>query len=240
MKPTTVAVACLCLVLLTCTMVSGSTIYVLRCHTYTPFGTRMLQKYQNVKFYVGKTDREIDERLEEHADGHNPWTRGTECELIYMEEDKNISAFDPSQAEDIVFMWMVKKVGQITKYGLNVRGGLFTKPRLSMDDEKMIRRLIDHSRNACFKCSQTSHFAKECFRQQITVLDESYLKQIGARHWSGQDPEFPDVRSSKVDYDEEMKDVNVDNEVLPWKKSRHVRLGRNIARFEDALSLSKI
>jgi len=117
----------------------SSKIYVLKCRYYTTQGSsltangyldpqyradrwqqrrasleqRHLEQRHDTIYYIGKTDNWA-RGWALHQRGEVLATKeATKIQLWRIYEDDKISALDPSQAEDIVFMYVVKKIGRI-------------------------------------------------------------------------------------------------------------------------------
>jgi hypothetical protein len=143
---------------------------------------RQFEQQYNTIYYVGKTDN-WDRRLAQHQRNEVPATRdATKLQLWCLYEDYQISPLDPSQAEDIMFMHMVKKVGMIISetFGLNVRGASFaTRRRYNDEENAFIKRLIQHQKDRCFICSG-EHKASKCNQRNGAnkYLDNTFFRNI--------------------------------------------------------------
>lgn len=113
-----------------------STIYVLKC--------------KKGKYYVGKTNKTVQERLAEHKKGRgSAWTRlYPPIEIVEAIESK--SEFD----EDNVTKKYMKK------YGINnVRGGSYSS--IELPPHNLIAEFCT-SDDSCFNCGKKGHFVDNC------------------------------------------------------------------------------
>jgi predicted GIY-YIG superfamily endonuclease len=105
------------------------------------------------KYYVGKTQRPVSERMDEHRNGHGAaWTQlHAVTGLVDATETSN-----PHQEDNVTLDYM-------KRYGVdNVRGGPYSKVNLTRDEINGIERRIRHNADACFGCGSTNHFANQC------------------------------------------------------------------------------
>ena len=117
------------------------------------------------KWYVGRTNKNVDERFEEHLRGDGcGWTKKYPPESL-SEIKNNADDFD----EDKV----VKKY--MAEYGIdNVRGGSYVTERLGIHQIKFIRREIWMAQGRCLRCGREGHFARKCWA--ATDVDGKPLK----------------------------------------------------------------
>jgi GAG-polyprotein viral zinc-finger/GIY-YIG catalytic domain len=111
-------------------------------------------KLQQGKYYVGKTNKPTKDRVDEHRNGNGTaWTKKyPPLHLI-----KEIEATDCHRENNETLNYM-------EQYGIeNVRGGIYSKVRLSAAEETTIQQHFRHNNNRCLKCGRTSHFANECY-----------------------------------------------------------------------------
>jgi predicted GIY-YIG superfamily endonuclease len=116
------------------------TLYVLKC--------------KSNKYYIGKTNNNVSERIESHfAKQGSAWTKMYPPEHV-IEVINNVDAFDEDKYTKIY----------MHKYGIdNVRGGSYSQ--ITLEDYK-IKALNDEFStitNVCFKCKRTGHFIKDCY-----------------------------------------------------------------------------
>ena len=117
------------------------------------FVTIYILKLKENKYYVGKTNRTVNDRYQEHLDGNGSiWTKKYKP-ISIIKHIENSSPFDEDR--------YVKEYMAI--YGIeNVRGGSYNQEELNGDTIKFLRNELRTSNNECYKCGSTSHFASEC------------------------------------------------------------------------------
>lgn len=113
-------------------------------------------KLKDDKYYIGKSrnKRTLNNRLRNHFNrGGAVWTKRHKP----IEVDKIINIIDEKFIEDrIVFEYM-------NTYGIeNVRGGSFCKVKLSLEEIKVIKRIINTEEDSCFICNSNDHMSNEC------------------------------------------------------------------------------
>ena len=113
-------------------------------------------KLKDDKYYIGKSrnKRTLHNRLRNHFNrGGAVWTKRHKP----IEVDKIINIIDEKYIEDrIVFEYM-------NTYGIeNVRGGSFCKVKLSIEEIKVIKRIINTEEDSCFICNSNNHMSNEC------------------------------------------------------------------------------
>jgi len=107
-------------------------------------------------FYVGKTTKDPQVRFEEHQRGEgSEWTRRHKPIRI-------IESFagDNDDENKYTLMYMREK-------GLfKVRGGAFSRPKLTKADAEIINRLNNSTTDRCFICGDAGHWATKCPRKK--------------------------------------------------------------------------
>jgi predicted GIY-YIG superfamily endonuclease len=104
------------------------------------------------KIYVGITDN-IKNRHYQHMSGNgSEWTK--KYNIIEKIEQRECKSKHDENNTTLEYM---------EKYGIpNVRGGAWTKINLSPSEISAIKKQINGTKNACYKCGKTGHYAKKC------------------------------------------------------------------------------
>ena len=115
--------------------------------------TIYILKLNDNKFYIGKTNRTVKERYQEHLEGIGSfWTKKYEPFSI-IKQIENSSPFDEDR--------YVKEY--MAMYGIdNVRGGSYNQEELNGETIKFLKNELRTSKNECYKCGSTCHFISEC------------------------------------------------------------------------------
>lgn len=115
--------------------------------------TIYILKLNDNKYYVGKTNKIVNERYQEHIDGVGSfWTKKYKP-LSLIKKIENSSPFDEDR--------YVKEYMAI--YGIdNVRGGSYNQEILNNDTIKFLKNELRTSNNECYKCGSTNHFVNDC------------------------------------------------------------------------------
>jgi len=106
------------------------------------------------KYYVGKTSRDVDDRVQEHIYGRgSAWTSlHKPCRLV---ETRTVSSLD--EEDRIVKDYM-------RRYGVsNVRGGSYSQVNLDTSTIRFLQREISTMVDGCFRCGRIGHTVKQCF-----------------------------------------------------------------------------
>lgn len=117
--------------------------------------TLYVLKLQNGKYYVGKTD-DINRRYAEHKAGKgSEWTKLHKPVKIL--ETRQLKS---EQDETNLTKELMKKHG-VDK----VRGGAFCQKVLPDYVKKTLELETRGNSDACFKCGEKGHFAKDCYEE---------------------------------------------------------------------------
>lgn len=116
------------------------------------FNVYVLKLIQD-KYYIGKTCKDIAQRLAQHEKGF-----GAEWTKLYKPV-KVIELFettDKFQEDTITKKYM-------DKFGIeNVRGGSYTKINLVHYQLMALEIELKTANDLCYKCGKSSHFSSEC------------------------------------------------------------------------------
>jgi len=115
--------------------------------------TIYILKLNDNKYYIGKTNRPVNDRYQEHIEGNGSfWTKKYKP-LYVIKQINNSSPFDEDR--------YVKEY--MAMYGIdNVRGGSYNQEELTCETIRFLRNELRTSNNECYKCGSTSHFVSEC------------------------------------------------------------------------------
>lgn len=118
------------------------------------------------KFYVGKTNKPLGVRYNEHKYGRGSWfTKKYKPMYVYrhFETDNDLD-------EDFETMRMMKE------YGIeNVRGGSYIRSNLEIYQLETLEKLFVSAVNRCFKCKKKGHFSSRC---NIKNNDKTEIREL--------------------------------------------------------------
>jgi hypothetical protein len=110
-------------------------------------------KLEKGKFYIGKTN-DPKFRIKTHFNSKGSlWTK-IYCPIVLEKIIPNCDDYDEDKWTKIY----------MDIYGIdNVRGGSFTKIKLSDEIKKTLKRMSNGTNDKCFKCGKAGHFANYCY-----------------------------------------------------------------------------
>jgi hypothetical protein len=109
--------------------------------------TIYILKLNDNKYYIGKTNRTVNNRYQEHLDGTGSYWTKKYKPLSVIKQIENSSPYDEDR--------YVKEYMAI--YGIdNVRGGSYNHEELTCETIRFLRNELRTSNNECYKCGRTS------------------------------------------------------------------------------------
>ncbi len=116
------------------------------------------------KYYVGKTATDdVQSRIDAHIAGQgSAWTQAHPV-IKLVKHLKNCSPFD----EDKETIKLMHEHGW-----QNVRGGRYCQKMLSSDDVRNIETSIRGATDACLRCGERGHFARECASSKLPAAHQ--------------------------------------------------------------------
>lgn len=130
-----------------------TTIYVLQC--------------EKGRFYVGKTDRPINNRIIEHFAGDgSEWTRKYKPIRVI----KTFTDVEDGDEDKITKQYM-------SEHGIDrVRGGTYSMIKLKDYQELALIDELCTMQDRCFRCLRTGHFTNTCYARTMangTMIEDS-------------------------------------------------------------------
>lgn len=120
------------------------------------------------KWYVGTTQRErLTSRVEEHRTklGGARWTAIHDfVELVDVLPLRTIWDED-NKVKAMMQQWGID----------NVRGGTYSKPKLSADAIKFLTHELRHNHGLCIRCGKEGHMMKQCTNQGTAAADDRFF-----------------------------------------------------------------
>jgi hypothetical protein len=110
-------------------------------------------KLESDKYYVGKTNKAIDERFIEHVKGIG----STYTSIFKPIEVFNLFESNDDHDENKQTLKMMEMFGID-----NVRGGAFVSEELTDEQMNVIKTMIISTQDKCFNCGRSGHFVNEC------------------------------------------------------------------------------
>tara|TARA_B100000035_G_C20997918_1_gene553398 strand:+ start:334 stop:846 length:513 start_codon:yes stop_codon:yes gene_type:complete len=123
-------------------------------------------KLNNNKYYIGKTNN-LNKRIQQHQNNTGAsWTKNNKIKDILKFKNK------------YKFLELEKTLEYMHKYGIdNVRGSMFTKYNLSIDDKITAAKLYCELNDLCRKCGSKNHFVKQCLNEKV----EPWVHRFGGK-----------------------------------------------------------
>ena len=105
------------------------------------------------KFYIGTTNRDVTDRLEEHISGRgSAWTK----KYKVLKLEKTINNCDKYDEDKWTKIYM-------DRHGIeNVRGGSYCEMSLTSESISCITREVNHANDRCLYCNKKGHFIRDC------------------------------------------------------------------------------
>lgn len=111
------------------------------------------------KYYVGRTNSAS--RIDDHFEGNGAaWTR------IHKPYKRLFSVQGDRYDEDKHVLRLMDQFGVD-----NVRGGSFAKVEMTVEDRRIVERLLRGANDRCFRCGDTDHFVSACPMQRPPVQE---------------------------------------------------------------------
>lgn len=118
------------------------------------------------KFYVGKTEKEVSTRFEQHlACEGSAWTKLNPAHSIV------------ETVPDGPFLEDAKTLEYMRMHGVdNVRGGKYAHTVLLQTERDEIDRSVRHENGICMQCGATDHFVAQCSSRPTAKTKESTVR----------------------------------------------------------------
>lgn len=122
-------------------------------------------KLENDKYYIGKTNKKLEERFQEHLNGEgSEWTK-IHKPIEIIEYNKYADDYDEDK--------YTKKY--MNKYGIdNVRGGSYVTINLPDYQIKALQTELKTLENKCFNCRATDHYIDACPSKGLSINRQTF------------------------------------------------------------------
>ena len=159
-------------------------------------------KLINNKYYIGTTNKDVIERLQEHMNNKgSQWTKKNKV----LKLEKSITNCDKYDEDKWTKIYM-------DKYGIeNVRGGSYCEIQLNRESINTIAREISHANGNCLYCNRKGHYIKNC-PKMFQINKKTYSKHLNYLNMSC------DYESDYENEEEELDEgtYSIDNEIMYW------------------------
>ena len=147
-------------------------------------------KLINNKYYIGTTNKDVIERLQEHINNKgSQWTKKHKV----LKLEKSITNCDKYDEDKWTKIYM-------DKYGIeNVRGGSYCEIKLNMESVNTIAREISHANGNCLYCNKKGHYINNC-PKMFQINKKTYSKHLNYLNMSC-DYESESESESESDYE---------------------------------------
>jgi len=127
--------------------------------------TLYILQLEHGKWYVGKTD-DINRRYSEHKAGNgSEWTKIHKPIKIFQTKELKSEEDENTLTKELM-----------KKHGIeNVRGGSFVQRNIPDYVKKTIELEKRGNTDACFKCGEHGHFAKDCDHEEDEESDDEII-----------------------------------------------------------------
>ena len=106
------------------------------------------------KYYVGVTEKKVEERFKEHEDGTGSAWTSMYKPIKIIKIVKNVDEYDEDKYTK---MYM-------DKYGIeNVRGGSYITVKLEDYQKRALEKELCTTNDKCFRCGREGHYVKNCY-----------------------------------------------------------------------------
>ena len=125
-------------------------------------------KLKEGKYYIGTTNKDVTNRLQEHVSGRgSSWTR----KYKVLKLEKTIENCDKYDEDKWTKIYM-------DRHGItNVRGGSYCEMNLKQESINSISREVNHANDRCLYCNQKGHFIRDC-PKKMNISEKIYLKNL--------------------------------------------------------------